>query len=192
MHGRLPHRRLVAVHLMIAKKRRCLSCERQQWAKQGKRRWRSREGGGNTQGKVSVFAVKACSGKVSVLAAKAGSGNTRQRRCLSREDMQWRRHRLSRGDMQWRRRCRSREGVQWRSRCLTTCRMASPCFSGSEPPRANVSASGVEGWQRRTDEGCAETSPSPAGSRRRDCHFADIPSPSLLKRLLKGEGMSAK
>ena len=29
-------------------------------------------------------------------------------------------------------------------------------------------------------------------SRRRDCHFADILSPSLLKRLLKGEGMSAK
>ena len=29
-------------------------------------------------------------------------------------------------------------------------------------------------------------------SRRRDCHFADIPSPSLLKRLLKGEGGAAK
>ena len=28
-------------------------------------------------------------------------------------------------------------------------------------------------------------------SRRRDCHFADIPSPSLLKRLPKGEGMPA-
>ena len=29
-------------------------------------------------------------------------------------------------------------------------------------------------------------------SRRRDCHFADIPSPSLLKRLLKGEGGAAE
>ena len=26
-------------------------------------------------------------------------------------------------------------------------------------------------------------------SRRRDCHFADIPSPSTLKHLLKGEGV---
>ena len=26
-------------------------------------------------------------------------------------------------------------------------------------------------------------------SRRRDCHFADTPSPSLLKRLLKAEGV---
>ena len=26
------------------------------------------------------------------------------------------------------------------------------------------------------------------GSRRRDCHFADAPSPSLLERLLNGEG----
>ena len=26
-------------------------------------------------------------------------------------------------------------------------------------------------------------------SCRRDCHFADSPSPSLLKRLLKGEGV---
>ena len=29
-------------------------------------------------------------------------------------------------------------------------------------------------------------------SRWRVCHFADIPSPSLLKRLLKGEGGSAE
>ena len=29
-------------------------------------------------------------------------------------------------------------------------------------------------------------------SRRRDCHFADTPSPYLLKRLLKGEGGAAK
>ena len=29
-------------------------------------------------------------------------------------------------------------------------------------------------------------------SRRRDCHFADISSPSLLKRLLKGEGRAAE
>ena len=27
----------------------------------------------------------------------------------------------------------------------------------------------------------------PATSRRRDCHFADTPSPSLSKRLIKGE-----
>ena len=26
-------------------------------------------------------------------------------------------------------------------------------------------------------------------SRRRDCHFADIPSPLLLKHLLEGEGV---
>ena len=26
-------------------------------------------------------------------------------------------------------------------------------------------------------------------SRRRDCHFADIPSPSILKHLLQGEGV---
>ena len=25
-------------------------------------------------------------------------------------------------------------------------------------------------------------------SRRRDCHFTDIPSPSILKHLIKGEG----
>ena len=29
-------------------------------------------------------------------------------------------------------------------------------------------------------------------SRRRDCHFADIPSPSLLKHLLKAEGGAAE
>ena len=29
-------------------------------------------------------------------------------------------------------------------------------------------------------------------SRRRDCHFADNPSPSTLKRLLKGEGVPVK
>ena len=30
-------------------------------------------------------------------------------------------------------------------------------------------------------------------SRRREfCHFADIPSPSMLKRLLKGEGDAAE
>ena len=35
---------------------------------------------------------------------------------------------------------------------------------------------------------------SPPGftSRRRDCHFTDIPSPSLLKHLLKGEGDAAE
>ena len=32
----------------------------------------------------------------------------------------------------------------------------------------------------------------PEGSRRRDCHFTDIPSPSLLKHLLKGEGGAAE
>ena len=30
------------------------------------------------------------------------------------------------------------------------------------------------------------------GSRRRDCHSADIPSPSILKRLPKGEGGAAE
>ena len=29
-------------------------------------------------------------------------------------------------------------------------------------------------------------------SRRRDCHFTDIPSPVLLKHLLKGEGGAAE
>ena len=29
-------------------------------------------------------------------------------------------------------------------------------------------------------------------SRRRDCHFADIPFPSILKNLLKGEGGAIK
>ena len=29
-------------------------------------------------------------------------------------------------------------------------------------------------------------------SRRRDCHFVDIPYPSLLKRLLKEEGGAAE
>ena len=29
-------------------------------------------------------------------------------------------------------------------------------------------------------------------SRRRDCHFADIPSPSILKHLLEGEGGAAE
>ena len=29
---------------------------------------------------------------------------------------------------------------------------------------------------------------SPTCSRRRDCHFTDIPSPSLLKPLIKEEG----
>ena len=29
-------------------------------------------------------------------------------------------------------------------------------------------------------------------SRRRDCHFTDTPSPSLLKRLVKGEGGAAE
>ena len=28
--------------------------------------------------------------------------------------------------------------------------------------------------------------------RRRDCHFADVPSPSLLKRLPEGEGDAAE
>ena len=32
----------------------------------------------------------------------------------------------------------------------------------------------------------------PKGSRRRDCHFTDIPSPSILKHLLEGEGGSAE
>ena len=39
------------------------------------------------------------------------------------------------------------------------------------------------------------TPPAAAGgaaSRRRDCHSADIPSPSLLKHLLKGEGAAAE
>ena len=36
-------------------------------------------------------------------------------------------------------------------------------------------------WCSSWRAGCA--------SRRRDCHFADIPSPLLLKRLLKGEGV---
>ena len=31
-----------------------------------------------------------------------------------------------------------------------------------------------------------------SASRRRDCHFTDIPSPSILKHLLKGEGGAAE
>ena len=30
------------------------------------------------------------------------------------------------------------------------------------------------------------------GSRRRDCHFADNPTPSILKHLLKTEGNAAE
>ena len=39
---------------------------------------------------------------------------------------------------------------------------------------------------------CPGTARPGSCSRRRDCHFADSPSPPLLKCLLKGEGMSAK
>ena len=31
-----------------------------------------------------------------------------------------------------------------------------------------------------------------SSSRRRDCHFTDTPSPSILKRLLKGQGGAAE
>ena len=43
-------------------------------------------------------------------------------------------------------------------------------------------------------EMAAATCPTLCGcnSRRRDCHFTDIPYPSLLKRLLKGEGGAAE
>ena len=32
----------------------------------------------------------------------------------------------------------------------------------------------------------------PSGSRRRDCHFDDTPSPSMLKHMLTGEGGTVK
>ena len=34
--------------------------------------------------------------------------------------------------------------------------------------------------------------PAGGASRRRDCHFTDTPSSSILKRLLKGEGGAAE
>ena len=39
-------------------------------------------------------------------------------------------------------------------------------------------------WQKRR---CSGVLPCATDSRRRDCHSADTPSASLLKRLLKGE-----
>ena len=42
------------------------------------------------------------------------------------------------------------------------------------------------------DGHCPTNFPSGPSSRRRDCHIADAPSPSLLKHLLKGEGSAAE
>ena len=67
--------------------------------------------------------------------------------------------------------------------------MASPAFVQLSPAECAPS----------TDEGCRSFFQRegfvvvPAvfsdASRRRDCHFTDIPSTSILKRLLKGEGV---
>ena len=38
----------------------------------------------------------------------------------------------------------------------------------------------------------SSVSPEPSRRRREFCHFTDPPSPSILKRLLKGEGGAAE
>ena len=53
----------------------------------------------------------------------------------------------------------------------------------------SVSSGCVEPF--RIECGVQPAPPSQQPGRRRDCHSADTPSPSLLKRLLKGEGGAA-
>ena len=43
--------------------------------------------------------------------------------------------------------------------------------------------------KKEADGGCPEVMAGGRASRRRDCHFSDAPFPSILKHLLKLEGL---
>ena len=75
------------------------------------------------------------------------------------------------------------------SASASTCR--SPCSPPSDAttrPPVTLQPSSPASPDARTARRSEDSPPS----RRRDCHFADIPSPSLLKNLLKVEGGAAE
>ena len=55
-----------------------------------------------------------------------------------------------------------------------------------------ASAAGGEGQHAEQEEGAGDLTAAGDTRRRRECHFADVVSPCLLKRLLGGEGVVAE
>ena len=76
-------------------------------------------------------------------------------------------------------------GSQWRH-CLSSSSTA--FHRGTAVPQTNGTHAV---WTLVNTDNATDQTHGPT-SRRRDYHFADIPSPSILKHLLKGEGCAAE
>ena len=70
-------------------------------------------------------------------------------------------------------------GAPWSS-------MLYPCLSSSRPGQCDIT------HRPFSNAPCSDLSGKGLGSRRRDCHFADVPSESVLKHLLKVKGGAIK